>query len=85
MADTQQAGPKALNEIRDKVAELLETLDNRTDSLDSDDPQTHEQTVSQLMSWLVRRYEGSYQWGGHDGWKTALENPTEPAFDPKNW
>lgn len=82
MADTQQAGPKALTEIRHAVAGLLEVLDNRTDELDSDEPMTHEELVSQMMSRMLGRYEGSYYWSGSDGWKSALSDPTEPAFNP---
>lgn len=82
---TTQAGPKALTEIRDKVAELLEALDTKADTLDSDNPMDHIDYVADLLDAFIGKYEGSYYYSGANGWKYALAYPTKDAFDPKNW
>lgn len=82
---TTQAGPKALEEIREAVSELLEALDTKADTLDSDSPMEHIDYVADLLDTLVGKYEGSYWYGGANGWKYALSKPNEKAFDRADW
>lgn len=82
---TTQAGPKALKEIRDAVSELLEALDTKADTLDTDNPMDHIEYVADLLNIFVSKYEGSYYYSGRNGWKYALYFPTTEAFDKANW
>lgn len=82
---TAQAGPKALKEIRDAVSDLLNAIDTKADTLDTDHPMEHTEYVAELLADFFGDYQGSYYYSGANGWKYALEHPNKDAFDKANW
>lgn len=82
-----KAGEKALDQMREMVADLLALLNKEPDTFDPNNDQdlTYEETVTEAMDNLVRRYEGTYWYNGHDGWKSALEHPNTNPFDYNEW
>jgi len=78
------AGQKAIEEIRTALVALLEVIDGRREQTD-DEATTVEEDILDLLDRLVGKYEGSYWYGGHNGWKAALADPTEKPFDPADW
>lgn len=84
MDTTTTAGQKAIEEIRTALVALLEVIDGRREQTD-DEATTIEEDILDLLDRLVGKYEGSYWYGGHNGWKAALADPTEKPFDPADW
>ena len=78
------AGQKATEEIRAALVALLEVIDDRREQTD-DEATTREEDILDLLDRLVNKYEGSYWYGGHDGWKAAMANPTVKPFDSADW
>lgn len=63
---------EVLEQIKNEVSDLLKVLEQRVDLLDSDVPMSHTELVNYLLGRLVRKYEGSYQHNGSDGWQYKL-------------
>lgn len=77
------AGDKALSEIRANIEGIIAVLDQSAHEFGEEE--TKEQVVADLLSDITRRFEGSYWYGGANGWATALANPTEKPFDVEDW
>jgi len=78
------AGQKATEEIRAALVALLEVIDEGQEQTD-EEATTKEEDILDLLDRLVNKYEGSYWYGGHDGWKAAMANPTAKPFDSADW
>ena len=84
MVTSTTAGQKATEEIRATLVALLEVIDDRREPTD-DEATTKEEDILDLLDRLVAKYEGSYWYGGHNGWKVALADPTAKPFDATDW
>jgi hypothetical protein len=82
--EAQTAGAKALAEIKKAALELIEVFENR-ELQERYEDETLEETVMRKMNSIIGKYEGTYWYNGHNGWKSALQEPDAEPFDAANW
>lgn len=82
--EAQTAGVKALAEIKKAALELLEVFENHEPE-ERYGEETLEETVMRKLNSIIGKYEGTYWYNGHNGWKSALQEPDEEPFDVANW
>jgi hypothetical protein len=79
-----EAQNKAVAEIIVKMNDILAFIERAKTVGSDEEEETTPQYLASEIFWFVRRFEGSYQYNGLNGWKYALEHNDKP-FDKNDW
>lgn len=79
-----EAQNKAVAEIVVKMKDILALIERAKAVGNSEDEETTPSHLAEEIGWLFSRWQGSYYYGGANGWKYALEYAKKP-FDKNDW
>ena len=79
-----EAQNKAVAEIVVKMKDILALIERAKAVGNSEDDETTPSHLAEQIGWLFSHWQGSYYYGGANGWKYALEYGKKP-FDKNDW